>query len=162
MLGGAAVHEATGLWDVHTAQDGGRRVSVTEQHVHSFLEALPLTALSIIACLRTDQVREFAAVVAGRAPAPRRLTLRRPELPSRYLAGVGAGVVVLAGLYLEEFWRCLKAEHGRDRDEHRSEVPAADAENPDAPRRRVRPARHLGPLPPVDGRAGKQPVKGRH
>lgn len=113
MLGGAAAHEATGLWDVHTAQDGGRRVSVAEQHVHSFLEALPLTALSIIACLHPDQVRRFAAVVAGRAPAPRGLTPRRPALPSRYLAGVGAGVVALAGLYLEEFWRCLKSERGR-------------------------------------------------
>jgi hypothetical protein len=113
MLAGAAAHEATALWDVHAAQDAGRTVSVVEQHVHSFLEALPLTGLSIIACLHPDQVRALAAVVAGRAPLPRRLTLRRPGLPRRYLGGVFAGIGVLAVLYLEEFWRCVKAARER-------------------------------------------------
>lgn len=117
MLTGAAAHEVTALWDVRTAQDAGRTVTVGEQHVHSFLESLPLTALSIIACLHPDQVRKFGRIVAGRAPWPRRLTRRRPGLPSRYLAGVFAGVAVLAALYAEEFWRCVKAERERRQDE---------------------------------------------
>lgn len=123
MLAGAVAHEATCLWDVRTAQDAGRTVSVAEQHVHSFLEALPLTALSIIACLHPDQVRKFGAVLTQGAPVPRRLTWRRPGLPARYLGGVFAGIVVLAGLYGEEFVRCVRAarerrlsqEPGRDR-----------------------------------------------
>ncbi|KDN87583.1 diguanylate cyclase [Kitasatospora cheerisanensis KCTC 2395] len=86
LAGAALAHGATALGDVRTAEDAGRRVSVLEQHVHSFLEALPLTALSIIGCLHPDQVRELSR---GRITA--RLTLRSPPLPRRFLLGVGLG-----------------------------------------------------------------------
>lgn len=56
-LGGAAVHEATALWDVKTAVDSDREVKPVEQHIHSFLESLPFAALAALMCLHADQVR---------------------------------------------------------------------------------------------------------
>src|SRR4051812_48738891 len=43
-------HEATAMWDVRYAY-GKREITPVEQHVHSFLEMLPLMALLIIATL---------------------------------------------------------------------------------------------------------------
>jgi hypothetical protein len=47
-------HEATAIWDVNYAYRT-REVTPTEQHVHSFLEMLPLTALLIIVTLHWQQ-----------------------------------------------------------------------------------------------------------
>lgn len=44
--GGAALHEATALWDVKTAVDSEREVKPVEQHIHSFLESLPFAGLA--------------------------------------------------------------------------------------------------------------------
>lgn len=41
-------HEATAIWDVRTAVDGGRTARPAEQHIHSFLESLPFMAVSVI------------------------------------------------------------------------------------------------------------------
>src|SRR3954452_19373864 len=59
-LGGAAVHEATALWDVRTAVRSEREVKPVEQHIHSFLESLPFAALAALMCLHADQVRALA------------------------------------------------------------------------------------------------------
>jgi hypothetical protein len=42
----AAAHEATAIWDVRSAVDGGREVRRAEQGIHSFLESLPFMAVS--------------------------------------------------------------------------------------------------------------------
>src|SRR6185369_105773 len=48
------LHEATAIWDVSLAVRT-RTVTPTEQHVHSFLEMLPLTALVLVVTLHWQQ-----------------------------------------------------------------------------------------------------------
>ncbi|WP_133917805.1 diguanylate cyclase [Streptomyces sp. NBC_00582] len=108
VMGGAALaHGATAVYDVSLAV-GEREVRPVEQHIHSFLEVLPLTALAFTACLHADQVR--AALRGGRGPRDWRLLPKERPLPAAYLAGiagvVAAGVVVP---YAEELRRCLRA-----------------------------------------------------
>jgi len=54
MIVGLLLHEATAIWDVSYAY-GIRTVTPTEQHVHSFLEMLPLMGLLIIVTLHWQQ-----------------------------------------------------------------------------------------------------------
>ncbi|MEU5316548.1 diguanylate cyclase [Streptomyces sp. NPDC021056] len=65
-LGGAAVQEATALWDVRTAVDSGREVRPIEQHIHSFLQSLPFGAPASLMCLHADQVRSLPRGGRGR------------------------------------------------------------------------------------------------
>jgi hypothetical protein len=112
IAGAIAAHEATALWDVRTAQTGGRTVTPWEQHLHSFLESLPFMATGALACLHWEQLRELTRG-ARRADAWR-LRLKRHPLPAGYLATVGsaiAGLVVLP--YGEELYRCLRASRAR-------------------------------------------------
>jgi hypothetical protein len=115
LLVGVLAHEATALWDVRTAEDGGREVTVTEQHVHSFLESLPYMAASALGCLHPDKVRGLGRALAAPRATSWRLTPRRPGFPARYLAGVAAGAGALGVLYAEELWRCLRAGQGLGR-----------------------------------------------
>lgn len=90
LMGGAAVaHGATALWDVSLATDK-REVRPVEQHIHSFLEVLPLTAAAFTTCLHWDQVREVTKG-AGHTDDWKLLPKQRP-LPARYLAAIAAGV----------------------------------------------------------------------
>ncbi|MFF9407496.1 diguanylate cyclase [Streptomyces anandii] len=112
-LGGAAVHEATALWDVRTAVDSDREVRPVEQHIHSFLESLPFAALASLMCLHSDQVRSLLRGGRGDRHAWRLVRRRRPLSPG-YLAGVAAaigGCVLLP--YGEELLRCLRAARAR-------------------------------------------------
>ncbi|MFG1664139.1 hypothetical protein [Streptomyces sp. Y7] len=110
-MGAAAVaHGATAVYDVSLAT-GEREVRPIEQHIHSFLEVLPLTALAFTACLHPDQVR--SALRGGRHPRDWRLLPKEDPLPPAYLAGlaavIGLGVVMP---YAEELRRCLRAGPG--------------------------------------------------
>ena len=98
----AGVHEATAIWDVRAAVDGGRDVHPAEQHIHSFLESLPFMAMSALLCLHWDQI---AGVRRGRARSAA-WQLRRKHLPAGYLAGVAS---LIAAPYAEELWRCARA-----------------------------------------------------
>jgi hypothetical protein len=101
-------HEATAIWDVRAAVDGGREVRPAEQHIHSFLESLPFMGISALLCLHWDEVTRAARGQAGRQGW--RLLLRRRRLPDGYLAAVLAGVTgLIAAPYAEELWRCLRA-----------------------------------------------------
>lgn len=93
-LGGAAVHEATALWDVRTAVDSDREVKPLEQHIHSFLESL-------------------ARGGRGDKDAWRLVPRRRPLSPG-YLSGIGAAIGACVLLpYGEELLRCARTARAR-------------------------------------------------
>ncbi|MGW7692191.1 diguanylate cyclase [Streptomyces asiaticus] len=112
VMGGAAVaHGATALWDVSLAT-GEREVRPVEQHIHSFLEVLPLSAMAFTCCLHWDQVR--AALRGGDRPEDWKLLPKDNPLPVRYLAAIGLGVGACVVLpYAEEMRRCLRAAKAR-------------------------------------------------
>lgn len=112
-LGGAAVHEATALWDVRTAVRSEREVKPIEQHIHSFLESLPFAALTSLMCLHSDQVKSL--VHGGRSdPSAWRFVPRRRPLSRGYLTGIAAGIGACVLLpYGEELLRCRRAARTR-------------------------------------------------
>lgn len=108
VMGGAALaHSATALWDV-TLATGEREIHPVEQHIHSFLEVLPLTAMAFTACLHSDEVH--ATLRGGRGREDWRLLPKGRPLSAGYLAAlaavIGAGVALP---YAEEMRRCLRA-----------------------------------------------------
>jgi hypothetical protein len=95
------LHQATALWDVHYASST-REVSPLEQHVHSFLEMLPLMGLLLVVALKWEQ---FIALF-GFAPARFDLVLKDAPLPWAYVGSVLAIAALFEFLpYIEEFWR---------------------------------------------------------
>src|SRR5215204_799865 len=100
MIVALILHEATAIWDVTYAYHT-RVVTPTEQHIHSFLEILPLTALLIVAVLHWQQ---FISLLGfGAAPADFSLRLKRQPLPWTYVAAMLSAVLLFEVLpYLEE------------------------------------------------------------
>jgi hypothetical protein len=78
MIIGYILHEATALWDVGYAARY-RYVSPFEQHVHSFLEVLPLIAGSLLIILHWDQFLSLWGM--GTNPARFTVELKEPPLP---------------------------------------------------------------------------------
>jgi len=105
------VHEATALWDVSYATTA-RTVTPIGQHVHSFLEILPLMAIVSVVSLHWQQ---FLAVFgAGSEPLRTDLSWKPEPLPILYIAGILCIVLLFELLpYLEEFLRGLRANGGR-------------------------------------------------
>jgi hypothetical protein len=105
------VHEATALWDVSYATSA-RTVTPIEQHVHSFLEIIPLMALVSVVSRHWQQ---FLAVFGmGSEPLRTDLTLKSEPLPIVYIAGILIMVLLFELLpYIEEFVRGLRANRGR-------------------------------------------------
>lgn len=104
------LHEATALWDVSYATTA-RTVTPIEQHVHSFLEMIPLMAILIVCALHWSQ---FLALF-GAGPEPARFELRwKPEpLPTAYIASIMSVILLFELLpYLEELVRGLRANAG--------------------------------------------------
>ncbi|RWL84334.1 MAG: diguanylate cyclase [Mesorhizobium sp.] len=105
------VHEATAMWDVRYATTA-RTVSPIEQHVHSFLEMIPLMGLVIVVALHWGQF--LALFGAGTEKARFDLTWKHEQLPVTYIAAVMIIIVLFEVLpYLEEFFRGLRANSGR-------------------------------------------------
>jgi hypothetical protein len=99
-------HEATALWDVSYAATR-RDVTPFDQHVHSFVELLPLMGAAF-AVLHWQQ---FLALF-GWGPDPARfdLTWKREPLPVAYIAAVLTTALLFELLpYLEKLWRGLRA-----------------------------------------------------
>jgi hypothetical protein len=104
--GALAFHELVVLWDVAYAAPR-RRVSVTEQHLHSFLEVLPFATFSFLLCLRADQVLALAGL--GTEKPDFRLRLKEEPPPPAYVAGLLAATALLIGVpYAEELLRCIR------------------------------------------------------
>lgn len=106
MIAAFLVHEATALWDVSYAS-ARRRISPVEQHVHSFLELMPLLALTLFACRHAPAFRRLLRP----ARAEWRLRRRRAPPPSGgYVAGLlGAIALLELAPFAEELVRCLAA-----------------------------------------------------
>jgi hypothetical protein len=103
------LHEATALWDVSYATRT-RVVTPIEQHVHSFLEMLPLMGLLMVAVLHWSQ---FISLF-GLAPANFALHLKQPPLPWAYVVTMLTLVLLFEVLpYLEELARGLRARRKR-------------------------------------------------
>jgi len=100
-------HEATALWDVSYAIKH-RYVSPIEQHVHSFLEMMPLMAGAFVAVLHWPQF--LALFGLGSEPARFTLELKQQSLPIGYIVAVlGAALLFEVLPYLEELARGVRA-----------------------------------------------------
>jgi hypothetical protein len=110
MIVGFLLHEATALWDVSYAT-ATREVTPIEQHVHSFLEMLPLMGLLMVAVLHWGQF--LALFGLGSEPARFTLALKPEPLPWTYVVAVLAAVLLFELLpYGEELARGLRANDG--------------------------------------------------
>ena len=108
VVGAAALtfHELVVIWDVAYAAPR-RHVSVTEQHLHSFLEVLPFATLSFLLCLRADQVLAILGLTDEKPDFALRLKAESP--PRAYVIGLLALITLSIGIpYGEELLRCMR------------------------------------------------------
>ncbi len=107
MIAFLILHEATAIWDVHYAA-ATREVTPTEQHIHSFLEMLPLMGLLLVIALYWTA---FASLFGAGTP-DFSLRWKDAPLPVVYIATMLALTALLEVLpYLEEFVRTLRHRH---------------------------------------------------
>ncbi|ALV04972.1 diguanylate cyclase [Roseateles depolymerans] len=105
------IHELTALWDVSYATTA-RVVTVLEQHVHSFLEMIPLMAIIAVVALHWPQA--MALVGVGPEAADFSLAWKDTPLPTAYLATILLVILFFEILpYLEELWRGWRSAGGR-------------------------------------------------
>jgi hypothetical protein len=108
MIVSLIAHEATAIWDVNYAYRR-RAVTPTEQHVHAFLEMLPLMGLLIVVTLHWQQFLSLFGI--GQDSAKFTLRLRQPPLPWLYVSIILAVVVLFEVLpYLEELVRGIRSK----------------------------------------------------
>jgi len=99
-------HEATALWDVSYATRT-RWVGPVEQHVHSFLEMIPLMGILLMAVRHGDAL--LALIGLGTQPPQFALQWKDPPLPPAYLGCLLAAIVWLELVpYLQELRRGLR------------------------------------------------------
>jgi hypothetical protein len=104
------LHEATSFWDVSYASKR-RNIAPVEQHVHSFLEILPLVGLLLIIVPHSGQF--LALFGLGTEPASFTLALKRNPIPWPYVLTVLVAVALLEVLpFVEELIRGLRANAG--------------------------------------------------
>jgi hypothetical protein len=104
------LHEATALWDVSYATTA-REVTPLEQHVHSFLEMIPLMAMLSLAARHWPQLLSLFGA-GGEAP-DWSLARKQEALPTGYVAAMFGAIVLLEVLpYVEELLRGLHANGG--------------------------------------------------
>jgi hypothetical protein len=107
MAAAATVHNATSVLDQRTAVTAGRDLTPVEMSIHSYLEALPFTALGTLCCLHWDALTRPGRRWWG-------LRLKRPGLPAGYLASMAlANLGLIAVPYAEELIRCVAAARRR-------------------------------------------------
>jgi len=111
MLVALVVHEATALWDVTYAHTR-RYIGPLEQHVHSFLEVLPIMAVSFVTVLYWDQFQALLGI--GAQPARFEFRPKANPISTPYLLAFFSSIVIFIVVpYSEELWRCLKAGRRR-------------------------------------------------
>jgi hypothetical protein len=100
-------HEVTALWDVSFAI-ARRYISPIEQHVHSFLEMIPLMAGAFVAVLHWPQL--LALFGLGSEAARFDMAWKQDPLPVGYIVAVLSASLFLELLpYVEELVRGLRA-----------------------------------------------------
>jgi len=111
MIGSFFLHEATAMWDVSYAITA-RDVTPIEQHVHSFLEMVPLMAVAFVSVLYWPRLRALAGLeVEPKGPL---LQWKKEPLGRAYLAGTFTSLVLLEALpYAGEMLRDWRAHPGR-------------------------------------------------
>ncbi|HEY6021216.1 MAG TPA: response regulator transcription factor [Candidatus Paceibacterota bacterium] len=119
-------HEASALWDSSYAI-GRRYVGALEQHVHSFLELLPLMAVSFVTLLSWQQ---FLALFGMGGEPPRfEIRLKQNPLSSTYLFSLISAIAVFVIVpYAEEFWRCIRTKALRDKEHSEEKLRAVSGE----------------------------------
>jgi hypothetical protein len=123
MIVAFVLHQITALWDVSYAASR-RHVSPIEQHVHSFLELMPLFAGLLVAVMHWPQF--LALVGLGDEPAQFDIALKSQPLPISQIAAVlGAAVILELGPYLEELWRTARTSASNSRAELKRRLPRA-------------------------------------
>ena len=104
------LHEATALWDVMYASTA-RRVTPFEQHVHSFLELMPLVAIACILVAHWGQA--MALLGAGVEHARFSVELKATPLPAAYTATLFSAIFFFEIVpYLGELVPGLRANGG--------------------------------------------------
>jgi ABC-type spermidine/putrescine transport system permease subunit I len=103
-------HEVTAIWDVSYAYEK-REVTPTEQHVHSFLEMLPLMGLLIVTTLHWQQFLSLFGL--GQEHAEFTVRLKDPPLPWLYVTIILSLIALFDVLpFLEELVRGLRHKKG--------------------------------------------------
>ncbi|ESY66903.1 diguanylate cyclase [Mesorhizobium sp. LNHC232B00] len=111
MLVAFLVHEATAMWDVRYATTA-RTVTPVEQHVHSFLEMIPLMGIIIVISLHWGQF--LALFGLGSESARFNLVWKSEPLPVTYIVTMLVIILLFEFLpYIEEFVRGLRANAGK-------------------------------------------------
>ena len=112
MIASLLLHDMTALWDVSYAVTL-REVTPIEQHVHSFLEMVPLMAVAFVCVLHWPQVLALFGI--GREKADRSLRLKSRPLPWRYVTTMLGTMAALEWApYLEELTRTLANRRRRE------------------------------------------------
>ena len=103
MFAAVVLHGATALWDVSYA--GSRRtVTPLEQHVHSYLEMVPVMATAFVTILHWPELRALFGF--GDRPPDWSIRRKARPLPGWAVAALLAGTVAFElAPYLEEFRR---------------------------------------------------------
>jgi hypothetical protein len=111
MIACFVAHEITTHWDLRYAASR-RLITPIEQHVHTYLGALPFMGLSFISVLHWPQA--LALFGLGPEIADLSLRFRNNPLPVLYVATLVCLMAVFELLpFLEEFWRGVAASRGR-------------------------------------------------
>jgi hypothetical protein len=104
------LHEATAMWDLSYATKT-REITPLEQHVHSFLEMLPLMGLLMVIVLHWSQFLSLLGL--GNERASFAITFKQQPLSLAYVAAILVCVLLFELLpYIEELIRGLRANNG--------------------------------------------------
>jgi hypothetical protein len=114
MIAAYCAHELTAMWDVRYA-NSTRKLMPIEQNIHSFLDMIPLMAVSFVIILHWP---DFLSLF-GMGPQAADFSLRRKvgvvptfEYTTLFLAATFALVELP---YSEELYRCMRANRSRAR-----------------------------------------------
>lgn len=106
------VHEATAMWDVRYAT-AHRRLAPIEQNIHSFLDMIPLMAVSFVIILHWQQF--LALLGMGTEAADFSIRAKIGPVPTVAYTGtmLATSFILTTIPYVEELARCIRAERAR-------------------------------------------------